>query len=494
MGLLAIQDASIGHYGQTFDVALNFIGEIIKWLVSGVGIVGVGIILFSLILKLIVLPFDILQRVNMRKQNQKMKENQEKLQKLQKQYANDKQKYNEKMMEFYKANGISMFSSCLPMILSMVIFFVAIGAFNSYSQYANINNYNTMVNAYNQSIESYTADVNEDNLIYTKVDSANAYVDSTSMDGATYLTFKDQDANSGKYIYIRIPYAFDTEESKTKDKQISYTKAVLNGEIMEDGKVKTASYYIDSNKAYTEIEEIEDTLLQSVSNPTDKQKEDACKEYFRMQAKNAVEESYNKTVQKNMGFLWIKNIWQTDASYKHPVLSYSDFESSMSKEKFYVKYTDGKVSYKNMEKYTSAYNEDTYEVVTANLGEQKGQANGYFILIALSIGTILLQQFISMKSQKAQSQYASVDGQQGSQQKIMLVVMTGMFAVFAFLYSAAFSIYMITSNIISLISMLLINKIVDTVMEKKEQQRLVEKYTMRNPGKQKTTEGKNKKK
>ena len=69
-----LSDASISLYGQTFEVYLNWIGTLIKGLVGLVG-VGVGVILFSLILKVIVMPFDIYQRVTMRKQNQKMKEN-----------------------------------------------------------------------------------------------------------------------------------------------------------------------------------------------------------------------------------------------------------------------------------------------------------------------------------------------------------------------------------------------------------------------------------
>ena len=87
MGILfLLNDTLITHYGQTYDIALNFIGQLINILVNGIGIVGVGIIVFSLILKAIVLPFDIIQRVNMRKQNQKMAENKDKLEKLQKQY------------------------------------------------------------------------------------------------------------------------------------------------------------------------------------------------------------------------------------------------------------------------------------------------------------------------------------------------------------------------------------------------------------------------
>ena len=89
----------LNHFGQTYDVSLNWIGQIIEWLIRGIGAVGVGIIVFSLLLKLIVLPFDIYQRISMRKQNLQMEANKEKMEKLQKQYANDKEMYNKKLME-----------------------------------------------------------------------------------------------------------------------------------------------------------------------------------------------------------------------------------------------------------------------------------------------------------------------------------------------------------------------------------------------------------
>ena len=95
---------------------------------------------------------------------------------------------------------------------------------------------------------------------------------------------------------------------------------------------------------------------------------------------------------------------------------------------------------------------------------------------------ILLQQFVSMRSQKEQTKYSSVDGQAASTQKITLVIMTVMFAVFSFMYSAAFSIYMVTSNILSLIMTIVINKAVDVAMRKKEERELQEQYNKRFPG------------
>ena len=172
MGLFnVLSSANIWLYGMTYNISLDWIGELIRLLIVGVGSVGVGVILFSVILKVIVLPFDVYQRITMRKQNLKMKENQAKMEKLQKQYANDKDTYNKKVMELYKKSGFSMCSSCLPLILSMVIFIVAINAFNAYAQFANVRNYNDMVHAYNTKLETYCADLTptaeDTTLVYT---------------------------------------------------------------------------------------------------------------------------------------------------------------------------------------------------------------------------------------------------------------------------------------------------------------------------------------
>ena len=139
MGSLAnIFDTGLTIFNSTYSVELDWIGRFIRWLVTSVGSVGLGIILFSLVLKLITLPFDVFQRISMRKQNQKMKANQERMEKLQKQYANDQDAYKQKVMEMYRESGMSIFSSCLPMILSLVIFIIAIGSFKTYSTYANV--------------------------------------------------------------------------------------------------------------------------------------------------------------------------------------------------------------------------------------------------------------------------------------------------------------------------------------------------------------------
>ena len=166
----------------------------------------------------------------------------------------------------------------------------------------------------------------------------------------------------------------------------------------------------------------------------------------------------------------------TDAMYKNPVLEYKDFETAIATK------SGCSCSTTNKAAGIDAYTSDGYNTVTKKLDKQKDQFNGYFVLIALSIGTILLQQFVSMRAQKEQQKYSSVDGQGAGQQKMMLIVMTGMFAIFSFMYSAAFSIYLIVSNVFSLGSTIVINKIVDKVAENKDAKKAEAKFNSRYGG------------
>ena len=460
---------AITYLGQTFDVYLNWIGKIIRWLVSGVGIVGVGIILFSIVLRAVVLPLDIYQRITMSKQNLKMQANKDKMEKLQKQYANDKEMYNKKLMEMYKESGISMFSSCLPAILSMVIFIVAINAFNAFSQYSNLNNYNRMVEAYNASITPYCAVVSDDTIS-----------EISSSSGQKYLIVSEED----KYVYIVMPY------DGTSDYKADGFKYVKNAE---------KSYYVDPDK-YCAVEGNQAAVDAYIAAYNEKNPEDepmtktkACVELIEKSAQAAVKEVYDNTVSGNTKFLWIKNIWETDATFKNPVLSYDDFKADLSNSKYISANGDQKKFSKLSS--VSPYDSDSYAAVTGGLKAEKKAFNGYYILIVLSIGTILLQQFVSMRSQKDQQKYSSVDGSGGMNQKTMMIMMTVMFAIFSFMYSAAFSIYMIMSNVLSMVMTIIVNKLVKVSMDKKEQEAMQRKYNNRFPGRKiEEKHGKNRKK
>ena len=438
MQLFQTLAAQVAVFGPHFDVALNLIGKLIRGIITGVTSVGVGIILFSLILKVVVLPVDVAQRISMRKQNIKMEENKERMEKLQKQYANNKELYNKKVTEMYSENGLSMFSSCLPMLLSLIIFIVAINGFNAFSQYANVENYNTLVQAYNAKIVSYIPELTEENVTFYEQSSCFEIKDDQSM------------------LYYTV-YATSEDDAKSWEEKKSYIESFSNYDASE---VLEKKYYV--NEAVAKNNAGVQEYLGDTAGLTEDAISTKLREYFEYQGALAAKQAYEETVIGKTNFVWIKNIWVTDAMYKHPVLDYTTFSNEiLNAKKFKFEIMGEECALSDVRLYTDAYEELSYQTVTKQMAEYQGQPNGYFVLIALSIATILLQQVLTNHAQKAQQKYSTVDGQGASQQKTMMVVMTFMFGFFSFYYSSAFSIYLITSNVFSMASTAIINKIVD---------------------------------
>lgn len=470
MSLNNLLDIGITIFGQTREIELSWIGGLIKGLIEGVGSVGVGVILFSIILKLIVMPFDVMQRVSMRKQNAKMEQNKEKMERLQKQYANNKELYNQKVQEMYKKEGISMLSSCLPTILSLVIFIVAINNFTAYSQYADVHNYNLLVNQYNEKLMTYTV---------SDADVDASFITETTVGEKAFVKVEDDD----KFVYYLVA---KPDTAYTPQSIVATARADRNYFINVE-KVKANATLNAAVSALVSVPDTDATYADAYAQ--------ACKDYLMGEAQTAAYEAYQSDVKGNTAFLWIKNIWATDASFKSPVLEYSEFKTAIAQNAGGCGGCGSCGSCgtaENAELTGDPYDESTYNIVTAKLSAEKNAANGYYILIVLSIGTILLQQFLSMRANKAQNQYSSVDGQGAMSQKTMMIMMTVMFAVFSFMYSAAFSVYLVVGNLLSMVSTIVINALVDRSLHKKEEAALQAKYNQRFPGRK--SENDNKKK
>ena len=153
---------------------------------------------------------------------------------------------------------------------------------------------------------------------------------------------------------------------------------------------------------------------------------------------------------ENEQFLWVKNIWVTDSAMAHPVVD--SWESFKSTHGYPSDATDIK--------------EAGYKQLTAKLEFEKSAPNGYFILVVLTAGISFLMQVVMGKSQKAQMELQTVDGQGAQTQKIMKWMMPIMMAIFSFMYTAAFAIYIIISNILSIATTYGINFIVDRKFKK----------------------------
>lgn len=275
MNLLAtlpeISDGFISFMVKQIEaIDLNWIGDIIKFLVEGVGITAVGVILFTLILKTIVLPLDIFSKFKTKKQSLIMERMRPQMEKLQKQYANDKNMYNQKVMELYKKNGYSMLGICLPTIVSLVIFMVVFSQFSTYSQYANLELYRGMVDAYNNVAAEYVYDEDEN--------SDGFLIETTDSDGETVYRVEFERFES--YYNAHWAEPMETYEELTADVQTENDMFIV------------------------------------------------IKDYMAGFARQAAADYYHEN---NQGFIWVGNIWYPDSMLNREVPSFDSFVSSLNR-------------------------------------------------------------------------------------------------------------------------------------------------------------------
>ena len=429
-----IIDVAVDSIGT---INLSWIGYVIKWifdLFAGMpGAIALGAVLFTLALKTIVLPLDIYSRVKMKKQSLLLGSMREDMEKLQKQYANDKQMYNQKVMELQRANGYNPLGACLPTLISLAVFMIVFSSFSQYSQYSNLTSYNNMTSAYSQAVQEY---------VLTE--------DADQNDNGLFLIAAVEDGLNNPVPAGNLKRS---EEGKLVNEQ---------GET-----VKIYGYFVDYNKFaayYPSVEGTTEAFPDDWESLSDVSKNDFVKNFVRLRAREAAADYYHAHSAENSfptANWWIGNVWYPDSMFNREVPSFTDFRSAISRA-----VGNGSID----ETYEESYNE-----VTFNLQNEKNSYNGYFVLIVLAIGLMFLQQFITMRSQKAANELSTVDGQAATTNKMMMIMMPIIFGFFSFMYSAAFSIYMIVNTTYSLISTLIINKVVSVRFDNESEKQSLSK-------------------
>ena len=185
-----------------------------------------AIIVFTIVLKIILLPLDFLNKYVTAKNAKVQKAIQPELEKIQKQYGNNKQIINQKTMELYKKNNYSITGSCVVMLINMAltltIFITLFSGLNSMAAYKVQYQYNEIQKSY-YSVEDYS----NDNL-------------------------------AERYKHYFIEYASDTanlnDEGKIKDETAAKTYAI------DKVKAEIATYNNETNNAnalkrYGEVKE-----------------------------------------------------------------------------------------------------------------------------------------------------------------------------------------------------------------------------------------------
>ena len=377
------------------DDDLGVMGKLVRWMHGWVGNYGWTVVVFTVFLKVIMLPLDFWQRYAARKSALKMQQMQPVLEGIDKRYGANTQRANEEKQKLYKKQGFSMMSSCLPMIVSMVIFFIMFAGLRNYSTYSSIKNFKELSNTYYEVYSEQILAKNGDD--YANGDLAIAFKDRYDdvLKSSNELGYNEETA----LLKARIEGTIQAKEFASKQGNASYNEIIANAE---------------------------DAAFQAV------------KDYY---------------AEHHESWLWIENIWQPDtwASIMQPYGG-SSFGSSFAGGAFSTS-----VNLKEYPDHTQA--EDTYNIIRNAVLETGGHGNngtwnGFMILPFMSIGLSFLSIFISqrMERKNRKGEVVQQNTQQAATNKMMMIMMPLMMAWFGFIYTGAFAIYMVVNYSLSILT------------------------------------------
>lgn len=114
--------------GDFFLTQWAFLG--MRWLYES--LTAESIVLTIIISTLLIRALTVFGDIKSRKSSMKMQAVQPQLDKLRKKYEKDPQRLNAEQQKFMRENGVSMFGGCLPMLITMPLFFIFIAAFRQW--------------------------------------------------------------------------------------------------------------------------------------------------------------------------------------------------------------------------------------------------------------------------------------------------------------------------------------------------------------------------
>ena len=178
-------------------------------------------------------------------------------------------------------------------------------------------------------------------------------------------------------------------------------------------------------------------------------------------------------------WLWIENVWVSETPWTNSIPDFNSYLSMIGNKVEIIE--EGEPVLKNFSELTEDQQKEikaNYEKVMNPLRESVNRVNGYLILPILAIGTSLLAQFLMQyrvsKKNKSENAVAQPTN------KVLLIVLPLIMGLFTLFYNSVFAIYIITGQIISIITAPIIDLIIDKVearAEKKKEAKVVVEYS-----------------
>ena len=172
LGVLSSCNRSSANFFDYSKDDLGIIGKLVYVMHKWIGNYGWTVVVFTVFLKILMLPLDFWQRYFSRKSSLKMQRIQPLVEAIDKRFGANTQRANEEKQKLYKKQGYSMASMCLPMIISMVIFFIVFGGLRNYSTYSSITSFQSLSYTYH---DTFVEQIMENDELITQIESREGY-------------------------------------------------------------------------------------------------------------------------------------------------------------------------------------------------------------------------------------------------------------------------------------------------------------------------------
>ena len=223
---------------------LGVMGKLVRWLhqdLIGEGNYGWAVVIFTVFLKIVMLPLTFWQTYASRKSALKMQQMQPVIEGIDKRYGANTQRANEEKQKLYKKQGFSMMSSCLPMIVSMVVFIVMFTGLRNYSSYSSITNFKAMYEVY---YDAYSEQIAENPELYE------VYLNGHGNDAGYNDTYADHiasgDSEEVSKVYAKIQ-GINAAKIANSEACAEFEQAALS---------KVQKYYEENHESWLWIENV----------------------------------------------------------------------------------------------------------------------------------------------------------------------------------------------------------------------------------------------
>jgi YidC/Oxa1 family membrane protein insertase len=168
-------------------------------------------------------------------------------------------------------------------------------------------------------------------------------------------------------------------------------------------------------------------------------------------------------------WLWIKNVWKSD-TLTNSIPTFEEYLNVAKTIEFEGENYNTKTLKKSLTEEQVTTIKLEYEKIMTPLREKEGKANGLFLLVILVVATSILSQWLSQRKLKQNSKGKEDTTQ--SMNKTMMVMLPVLFGFFALSSTSMFSLYLVTSQIIAILTTPLIDFIIDKNQDREDVKRV----------------------